>query len=86
MQVKKQTQQLRQFEEGLLSQYKFYLEDLEQTIKGGSPGPRTGTTWQQLTGCFALARLEAAEEEEALPGGQPAVLLQPGRGRCSLPL
>lgn len=35
LQVKKQTQQLRQFEEGLLSQYKFYLEDLEQTIKGG---------------------------------------------------
>uniref|UniRef100_H3DMG8 Nucleolar complex protein 3 homolog n=1 Tax=Tetraodon nigroviridis TaxID=99883 RepID=H3DMG8_TETNG len=31
--VKKQTQQLRQFEEGLLSQYKFYLEDLEQTVK-----------------------------------------------------
>lgn len=35
LKVKKQTQQLRQFEEGLLSQYKFYLEDLEQTIKGG---------------------------------------------------
>eukprot|EP00066_Takifugu_rubripes_P029692 XP_011618958.1 PREDICTED: nucleolar complex protein 3 homolog [Takifugu rubripes] len=31
--VKKQTQQLREFEEGLVSQYKFYLEDLEQTIK-----------------------------------------------------
>lgn len=35
LKVKKQTQQIRQFEEGLLSQYKFYLEDLEQTIKGG---------------------------------------------------
>ncbi|XP_040885401.1 nucleolar complex protein 3 homolog [Toxotes jaculatrix] len=31
--VKKETQQLREFEEGLLSQYKFYLEDLEQVIK-----------------------------------------------------
>uniref|UniRef100_A0A8C5DY77 Nucleolar complex protein 3 homolog n=1 Tax=Gouania willdenowi TaxID=441366 RepID=A0A8C5DY77_GOUWI len=31
--VKKETQLLREFEEGLLSQYKFYLEDLEQTIK-----------------------------------------------------
>lgn len=34
LQVKKETQQLREFEEGLVSQYKFYLEDLEQTIKG----------------------------------------------------
>lgn len=33
-QVKKETQQLREFEEVLLSQYKFYLEDLEQCIKG----------------------------------------------------
>ncbi|XP_038554074.1 nucleolar complex protein 3 homolog isoform X1 [Micropterus salmoides] len=31
--VKKETQQLREFEEVLVSQYKFYLEDLEQTIK-----------------------------------------------------
>ncbi|XP_057682251.1 nucleolar complex protein 3 homolog [Corythoichthys intestinalis] len=31
--VKRETQQLREFEEGLLSQYKFYLEDLEQCIK-----------------------------------------------------
>ncbi|KAJ0060576.1 hypothetical protein NL108_016040, partial [Boleophthalmus pectinirostris] len=30
--VKKETQALREFEEGLLSQYKFYLEDLEQII------------------------------------------------------
>ncbi|XP_028307293.1 nucleolar complex protein 3 homolog isoform X2 [Gouania willdenowi] len=35
--VKKETQLLREFEEGLLSQYKFYLEDLEQTIKGTPP-------------------------------------------------
>ncbi|XP_054455146.1 nucleolar complex protein 3 homolog [Anoplopoma fimbria] len=31
--VKKETQQLRDFEEGLVSQYKFYLEDLEQTVR-----------------------------------------------------
>ncbi|XP_072280517.1 nucleolar complex protein 3 homolog [Pyxicephalus adspersus] len=31
--VKKDTQKLREFEEGLVSQYKFYLENLEQTIK-----------------------------------------------------
>ncbi|KAI4785585.1 hypothetical protein KUCAC02_037674, partial [Chaenocephalus aceratus] len=30
--VKKETQQIRDFEEGLVSQYKFYLEDLEQTV------------------------------------------------------
>lgn len=33
-QVKKETQQLREFEEGLVSQYKFFLENLEQTVKG----------------------------------------------------
>ncbi|KAM4636327.1 nucleolar complex protein 3 homolog isoform 2-T2 [Discoglossus pictus] len=31
--VKKDTQKLREFEESLVSQYKFYLENLEQTIK-----------------------------------------------------
>ncbi|KAG9485036.1 nucleolar complex protein 3 homolog [Eleutherodactylus coqui] len=31
--VKKETQKLREFEEGLISQYKFYLENLEKTIK-----------------------------------------------------
>ncbi|XP_013878772.1 nucleolar complex protein 3 homolog [Austrofundulus limnaeus] len=31
--VKKDTHQLREFEEGLVSQYKFFLEDLEQIIK-----------------------------------------------------
>ncbi len=36
LQVKKETLQLREFEEGLVSQYKFYLEDLEQTVKGTS--------------------------------------------------
>ncbi|XP_016412910.1 nucleolar complex protein 3 homolog isoform X2 [Sinocyclocheilus rhinocerous] len=31
--VKKETLQLREFEEGLVSQYKFFLEDLEQIVK-----------------------------------------------------
>ncbi|XP_028651303.1 nucleolar complex protein 3 homolog [Erpetoichthys calabaricus] len=31
--VKKETQKLREFEEGLICQYKFYLENLEQIIK-----------------------------------------------------
>ncbi|KAG6935962.1 NOC3 like DNA replication regulator, partial [Chelydra serpentina] len=31
--VRKETQKLREFEEGLVSQYKFYLENLEQTVK-----------------------------------------------------
>lgn len=31
--VRMDTQQLREFEEGLVSQYKFYLENLEQTVK-----------------------------------------------------
>ncbi|XP_075072534.1 nucleolar complex protein 3 homolog [Mixophyes fleayi] len=31
--VKKETQRVREFEEGLVSQYKFYLENLEQSIK-----------------------------------------------------
>ena len=34
VQVKRETQQLREFEEGLVSQYKFFLENLEQTVKG----------------------------------------------------
>lgn len=31
--IRKETQKLREFEEGLVSQYKFYLENLEQMIK-----------------------------------------------------
>ncbi|XP_015262119.1 PREDICTED: nucleolar complex protein 3 homolog [Gekko japonicus] len=31
--VRKETQKLREFEEGLVSQYKFFLENLEQTVK-----------------------------------------------------
>lgn len=33
-QIRKETQKLREFEEGLVSQYKFYLENLEQIVKG----------------------------------------------------
>ncbi|XP_048361252.1 nucleolar complex protein 3 homolog [Sphaerodactylus townsendi] len=33
MKVRKETQKLREFEEGLVSQYKFYLENLEQCVK-----------------------------------------------------
>ncbi|XP_050016343.1 nucleolar complex protein 3 homolog [Alexandromys fortis] len=32
-QIRKETQKLREFEEGLVSQYKFYLENLEQMVK-----------------------------------------------------
>ncbi|XP_059982803.1 nucleolar complex protein 3 homolog isoform X1 [Lagenorhynchus albirostris] len=31
--IRKETQKLREFEEGLVSQYKFYLENLEQIVK-----------------------------------------------------
>ncbi|CAI5774738.1 complex 3 homolog [Podarcis lilfordi] len=31
--VRKETQKLREFEEGIVSQYKFYLENLEQSVK-----------------------------------------------------
>ncbi|KAL8187120.1 UNVERIFIED_CONTAM: Nucleolar complex protein 3 [Gekko kuhli] len=31
--VRKETQKLREFEEGLVSQYRFFLENLEQTVK-----------------------------------------------------
>ncbi|XP_055967804.1 LOW QUALITY PROTEIN: nucleolar complex protein 3 homolog [Sorex fumeus] len=31
--IRKETQRLREFEEGLVSQYKFYLENLEQMVK-----------------------------------------------------
>lgn len=81
MQVKKETQQLREFEEVLVSQYKFYLEDLEQTIKGRLP-------WKRVTAALSagfhrvfisVVRLEA-EEEEAQPGGGARVIQWAGRG------
>lgn len=52
LQVKKETQQLREFEEGLVSQYKFYLEDLEQTIKGTSLQHTRPHTHTLLTVCL----------------------------------
>ncbi|KAB1271426.1 Nucleolar complex protein 3-like protein [Camelus dromedarius] len=33
LKIRKETQKLREFEEGLVSQYKFYLENLEQMVK-----------------------------------------------------
>lgn len=87
MQVKKETQQLREFEEVLVSQYKFYLEDLEQTIKGRLPRKRVTTA---LSAGFhhvfiSVVRLEA-EEEEAQPGGGAGVVQRTGRGGHPLPV
>lgn len=80
LQVKKETQQLREFEEGLVSQYKFYLEDLEQTIKGRQPQQYIGTHTKPIkaedTGTMSVCspcRLEAAEEEAQPVGGFPVV-------------
>ena len=42
--MKKETQQLREFEEGLVSQYKFFLENLEQTVKGRHTDTHTSNT------------------------------------------
>lgn len=90
MQVKKETQQLREFEEVLVSQYKFYLEDLEQTIKGGLPRKRaTAASSAGFHHLFpfllCVFRLEA-EEEEAQPGGGARVVQRAGRGGHPLPV
>ncbi len=92
MQVKKETQQLREFEEGLVSQYKFYLEDLEQTIKGTQPQQHTHTytthvsTEGIMSACPpSVCRLEA-EEEEAQSGSGLPVVRRPGRSRRPLPV
>ena len=87
MQVKKETQQLREFEEGLVSQFKFYLEDLEQTIKGTPPLCRRHRSTHSLT----LIRLPfffrlEAEEEEAQSSGRLPVVPRPGRGCRALPV
>lgn len=67
-QVKKDTQQLREFEEGLVSQFKFYLEDLEQVVKGEfvnpSPCPSViGSRRTPLSDPPLPFRLEAEESE-----------------------
>ncbi|XP_064849637.1 nucleolar complex protein 3 homolog [Oncorhynchus masou masou] len=49
--VKKETQQLREFEKGLVSQYKFYPENLEQAVKAAG-GPATLQLPQQTKKCL----------------------------------
>ncbi|XP_054622935.1 nucleolar complex protein 3 homolog isoform X2 [Dunckerocampus dactyliophorus] len=55
--VKKETQQLREFEEGLVSQYKFFLEDLEQTIKDWKQKKRKRSQTVALDSYGSLARV-----------------------------
>lgn len=65
--MKKETQQLREFEEGLVSQFKFYLEDLEQVVKGEltAPCPSViGSRRTPLSDPRCSYRLEAEETEE----------------------
>ncbi|XP_066521022.1 nucleolar complex protein 3 homolog [Hoplias malabaricus] len=49
--VKKETQQLREFEEGLVSQYKFYLENLEQTVRDWKQKKQKGSQSVSLS-CY----------------------------------
>lgn len=86
--MKKETQQLREFEESLVSQYKFYLEDLEQTIKGTLPPPHScsaHTDTRRDSQPVWIPRLEA-EEEETSPGGELPVVPRPGGGVHPLPV
>ncbi|XP_061837190.1 nucleolar complex protein 3 homolog isoform X1 [Nerophis lumbriciformis] len=55
--VKKETKQLREFEEGLLSQYKFFLEDLEQTIKDWKQQKRKRSQKVALESYSSLAQV-----------------------------
>ncbi|KAG7492774.1 hypothetical protein MATL_G00017840 [Megalops atlanticus] len=55
--VKKDTQQLREFEEGLVSQYKFYLENLEQTVKDWKQKKRKRSEAVSLQACKGLAEV-----------------------------
>uniref|UniRef100_A0A1A8LCJ6 Nucleolar complex protein 3 homolog n=2 Tax=Nothobranchius pienaari TaxID=704102 RepID=A0A1A8LCJ6_9TELE len=55
--VKKETKQLREFEEGLVSQYKFYLEDLEQTIKDWKQKKRKRSQAVGLQSYLSLAEV-----------------------------
>lgn len=59
--VRKETQVLREFEEGLLSQYKFYLEDLEQIITDWrrSRGKRVQTVGLESYRGLALVSVKA---------------------------
>ncbi|XP_072523779.1 nucleolar complex protein 3 homolog isoform X2 [Salminus brasiliensis] len=55
--VKKETRQLREFEEGLVSQYKFYLENLEQTIRDWKQKKYKGSQAVSLTCYKGLAEV-----------------------------
>ncbi|KAI4893559.1 hypothetical protein NFI96_021351 [Prochilodus magdalenae] len=55
--VKKETQQLREFEEGLVSQYKFYLENLEQAIRDWRQKKHKGSQAISLTCYKGLAEV-----------------------------
>ncbi|XP_062858698.1 nucleolar complex protein 3 homolog [Trichomycterus rosablanca] len=55
--VKKETQQLREFEEGLVSQYKFFLENLEQTIKDWKQKKLKGSRAVSLASYKGLAEV-----------------------------
>ncbi|XP_030630348.1 nucleolar complex protein 3 homolog [Chanos chanos] len=55
--VKKETQQLREFEEGLVSQYKFYLENLEQTVKDWKQKKQKGSQAVSLQSYKGLAEV-----------------------------
>ncbi|XP_026770351.2 nucleolar complex protein 3 homolog isoform X2 [Pangasianodon hypophthalmus] len=55
--VKKETQQLREFEEGLVSQYKFYLENLEQTVKDWKQKKQKGSQAVALASYKGLAEV-----------------------------
>lgn len=55
--VKKETRQLREFEEGLVSQYKFYLENLEQTIKDWKQKKQKGSQAVSLSCYKGLAEV-----------------------------
>uniref|UniRef100_W5KBY5 Nucleolar complex protein 3 homolog n=1 Tax=Astyanax mexicanus TaxID=7994 RepID=W5KBY5_ASTMX len=55
--VKKETKQLREFEEGLVSQYKFYLENLEQTIRDWKQKKQKGSQAVSLSCYKGLAEV-----------------------------
>ncbi|KAM3860006.1 nucleolar complex protein 3 homolog [Diretmus argenteus] len=55
--VKKETQQLREFEEGLVSQLKFFLEDLEQTVKDWKQQKKKRSQAVSLSSYLSLAEV-----------------------------
>ncbi|XP_069756673.1 nucleolar complex protein 3 homolog [Narcine bancroftii] len=55
--VRKETQHLREFEEGLVCQYKFYLENLEQTTKDWKQMKKKKNNVVSLKACKGLAEV-----------------------------